>query len=38
MFPFDTLITYYDFKDIAQAFEDTHKGKVIKAVLRMDTE
>jgi aryl-alcohol dehydrogenase len=35
MFPFDRLITYYDFKDIAQAFEDTHKGKVIKAVLKM---
>jgi aryl-alcohol dehydrogenase len=35
MFPFDKLITYYDFKDIAQAFEDTHKGKVIKAILRM---
>jgi aryl-alcohol dehydrogenase len=35
MFPFDRLITYYDFKDIAQAFEDSHKGKVIKAVLKM---
>lgn len=35
MFPFDKLITYYDFKDIAEAFEDTHKGQVIKAVLRM---
>jgi aryl-alcohol dehydrogenase len=35
MFPFDRLITYYDFKDIASAFEDTRKGKVIKAVLRM---
>lgn len=38
LFPFDRLITYYDFKDIASAFEDTHKGKVIKAVLRMDAE
>ncbi len=36
MFPFDKLITYYNFKDIAQAFEDTHKGKVIKAVLKME--
>ena len=35
MFPFDKLITFYDFKDIEQAFEDTHHGKVIKAVLRM---
>ncbi|MBU2703334.1 aryl-alcohol dehydrogenase [Sporomusaceae bacterium BoRhaA] len=34
-FPFDKLITYYDFKDINQAFEDTHKGKVIKAILKM---
>lgn len=36
MFPFDKLITFYDFKDINQAFEDTLGGKVIKAVLRMD--
>jgi len=35
MFPFDKLITYYDFKDIEQAFEDTRKGDVIKAVLKM---
>jgi aryl-alcohol dehydrogenase len=35
MFPFDRLITYYDFNDIAKAFEDTHKGQVIKAVLKM---
>ncbi|WP_073076380.1 NAD(P)-dependent alcohol dehydrogenase [Sporobacter termitidis] len=35
MFPFDRLITYYDFEDISRAFEDTHKGKVIKAILRM---
>jgi aryl-alcohol dehydrogenase len=35
MFPFDRLITFYDFKDIARAFEDTHRGKVIKAVLKM---
>ncbi len=36
MFPFDKIITYYDFDKINQAFEDTHKGRVIKAVLRMD--
>jgi aryl-alcohol dehydrogenase len=35
MFPFDKLMTYYDFEEINQAFEDTHGGKVIKAVLRM---
>lgn len=34
-FPFDKLITYYDFKDINQAFEDSHNGKIIKAVLKM---
>lgn len=36
MFPFDRLITFYDFKDINQAFQDTRSGKVIKAVLRMN--
>lgn len=36
MFPFDKLITFYNFKDINQAFEDTKKGKVIKAVLKME--
>jgi aryl-alcohol dehydrogenase len=35
LFPFDRLMTYYDFKDINQAFDDTHQGKVIKAVLKM---
>ena len=34
-FPFDRLIQFYDFKDINQAFEDSHIGKVIKAVLKM---
>ena len=37
LFPFDKLITYYDFEDINQAFEDTHKGDVIKAILKMDS-
>ncbi|NLO93057.1 MAG: NAD(P)-dependent alcohol dehydrogenase [Clostridiaceae bacterium] len=36
MFPFDKMITYYDFDKINEAFEDTKNGKVIKAVLRMD--
>ena len=35
MFPFDKLITFYDFKDINKAFEDTKNGSVIKAVLCM---
>jgi aryl-alcohol dehydrogenase len=34
-FPFDKIIKFYDFKDINQAFEDSHNGKVIKAVLKM---
>jgi aryl-alcohol dehydrogenase len=36
LFPFDRLVSYYDFEDIARAFEDTHKGRVIKAVLKME--
>jgi len=35
-FPFDRLITFYDFADINQAFEDAGAGRVIKAVLRFD--
>jgi aryl-alcohol dehydrogenase len=35
MFPFDRLIAYYPFENIQQAFDDTHRGKVIKAVLTM---
>ncbi len=34
-FPFDKLIRFYNFKDINQAFEDSHNGEVIKAVLKM---
>ena len=34
-FPFDKLITFYDFDDIGKAIEDSHSGKAIKAVLRM---
>ena len=33
-FPFDKLVTYYDFEDINKAVEDTEQGRVIKAVLR----
>lgn len=33
-FPFDRLITFYDFSDINQAFDDVAAGRVIKAVLR----
>jgi aryl-alcohol dehydrogenase len=34
-FPFDELITFYPFEDIATAFEECEGGKVIKPVLRM---
>jgi aryl-alcohol dehydrogenase len=33
-FPFDKLITYYDFEQINEAVRDTHSGKAIKAVLK----
>lgn len=34
-FPFDELITYYDFEDIEQAVEDAESGETIKPVLRV---
>ena len=34
-FPFDKLITYYDFEDIEQAVEDSENGETIKPVLRV---
>jgi aryl-alcohol dehydrogenase len=34
-FPYDKMLTFYDFKDINQAFDDTRAGKAVKAVLRM---
>jgi aryl-alcohol dehydrogenase len=34
-FPFDKLIQAYDFKQIQQAVEESERGKVVKAVLRM---
>lgn len=33
-FPFDRLLTFYDFADINRAFDDVGAGRVIKAVLR----
>nr|WP_272950000.1 NAD(P)-dependent alcohol dehydrogenase [Agrobacterium tumefaciens] len=33
-FPFDRLLTFYDFDDINEAFDDVAAGRVIKAVLR----
>ncbi|KZY31285.1 alcohol dehydrogenase [Roseovarius sp. HI0049] len=35
-FPFDRLITFYDFADINEAFEDVAAGRAIKAVLRFE--
>lgn len=32
-FPFDKLVSYYDFEDINQAVKDAEEGKVFKAVL-----
>jgi len=34
-FPFDRLIKYYPFDQVAQAFEDSRAGHTIKPVLRM---
>lgn len=36
-FPFDRLLTFYRFNDIASAFADVRDGRVIKPVLLMDT-
>lgn len=33
-FPFDKLVKFYDFEQINEAFEDSHKGVTIKPVLR----
>ena len=37
-FPFDKMIRYYKFEDIACAFADVQSGKTIKAVLTMGDE
>ena len=34
-FPFDELVTYYDFEEIQQAVEDSEEGSSIKPVLRV---
>ncbi|WGK64070.1 NAD(P)-dependent alcohol dehydrogenase [Croceiramulus getboli] len=34
-FPFDKLVTYYDFENINEAVRDMEEGKVIKPILRM---
>jgi aryl-alcohol dehydrogenase len=34
-FPFDKLVTFYDFADINSAVEDSEQGRVIKGALRM---
>ncbi len=34
-FPFDRLVTFYDFDDINRAIADAKRGKTIKPVLRM---
>jgi aryl-alcohol dehydrogenase len=35
LFPFDKLITFYEFDEITKAVEDFEKGNVMKAILRM---
>jgi aryl-alcohol dehydrogenase len=35
-FPFDRLLTFYRFDEIARAFADVHHGRVIKPVLLME--
>ena len=35
VFPFDQLITHYDFENIEDAVADTASGAAVKAVLRM---
>ncbi|WP_245998435.1 zinc-binding dehydrogenase [Halalkalicoccus subterraneus] len=34
-FPFDELVTYYDFEEIERAVEEQEAGKVVKPVLRV---
>jgi aryl-alcohol dehydrogenase len=36
-FPFDRLLTFYPFVEIARAFDDVHHGRVIKPVLLMES-
>ena len=34
-FPFEKLVTYYEFDQINQAVEDAEAGRTIKPILRM---
>ena len=34
-FPFDKLVKFYPFEEIAQAFHDSEAGTTIKPILRM---
>lgn len=34
-FPFDKLVTFYDFSEINKAIHDSHEGTAIKPILRM---
>jgi len=34
-FPFDRLVTFYDFHEINRALDDIRRGETIKAVLRI---
>ncbi|BEL05368.1 NAD(P)-dependent alcohol dehydrogenase [Actinoplanes sichuanensis] len=34
-FPFDRLVRFYDLEDIDKALEDSHRGGVLKPILRM---
>lgn len=34
-FPFDKLVGFYDFADIAKAFDDSASGKTVKPILRL---
>lgn len=34
-FPLEKLVTFYEFDQINEAFEDTHAGKAVKPVLRL---
>jgi aryl-alcohol dehydrogenase len=35
LFPFDKLVRFYEFEQIAQAFEDSANGSTVKPILRM---
>jgi aryl-alcohol dehydrogenase len=37
-FPFDELLSFYEFKDVNRAMEDMESGRVIKPVLRMPAQ